>query len=71
MPCQVLHDQTSPDPPRMFFDSVQAQLPDIMNRLKQEVDSDTNPHKVDLGVGVYRNEEGRIHELEALTEVCL
>lgn len=36
--------------------------------LKNAVDSDMSPNKVDLGVGVYRNEQAQYHELRAIRE---
>ena len=39
--------------------------------LKQEVDGDTSPEKVDLGVGVYRTPQGEYHELGAVKAVCI
>ncbi|CAH0046283.1 unnamed protein product [Clonostachys solani] len=52
----------------MFFDSVQQGPPDIMYHLKVQADGDTSPNKVDLGVGIYRNEKGAYHELKALRD---
>ena len=37
--------------------------------VKVQTDGDTHPSKVDLGVGVCRNEEGVYHQLKALREV--
>ncbi|VUC37096.1 unnamed protein product [Clonostachys rosea] len=53
----------------MFFDDVQQGPPDVMYHLKVQADGDTSPNKVDLGVGIYRNEEGYCHELKALRDV--
>lgn len=55
----------------MFFDNVQQGAPDVMYELKLRADGDTNPNKVDLGVGIYRNEQGLYHELRALKDVQL
>ncbi|KAI5926858.1 aspartate aminotransferase [Camillea tinctor] len=41
---------------------------DPMLVLKRAADNDHSPDKVDLGVGVYRNEQGAYHELQALKE---
>lgn len=53
----------------MFEDVVQGS-PDPMYDLKIRADGDTSPDKVDLGVGIYRNEQGNYHELEAVKAVC-
>lgn len=55
----------------MFFDNVPRGPPDVMYRLKHRADNDPHPQKIDLGVGIYRNEEGRYHELQAVTQVCV
>lgn len=34
--------------------------------LKQRADSDADPEKVDLGVGIYRSEAGSYQELEVV-----
>ncbi|KAF4960070.1 hypothetical protein FSARC_10565 [Fusarium sarcochroum] len=52
----------------MFFDNVQQGAPDVMYELKLQADGDTDPRKVDLGVGIYRNEQGLYHELKALKD---
>ncbi|CAM1506197.1 Fc.00g058380.m01.CDS01 [Cosmosporella sp. VM-42] len=52
----------------MFFENVQQGPPDPMYHLKVAADRDHDPKKVDLGVGVYRNEAGHYHELQALKE---
>ncbi|KAF1934635.1 PLP-dependent transferase [Clathrospora elynae] len=52
----------------MFFDGVPMAAPDAMYHLKMRADTDTHPNKVDLGPGVYRNEQGLCHELKALRE---
>lgn len=53
----------------MFFNQVQQGAPDVMYHLKVDADKDNHPKKVDLGVGIYRNEEGVYHELEAVKKV--
>lgn len=53
----------------MFLDNVQRGAPDAMYFLKVQADNDTDPRKVDLGVGIYRNEQGVYHELKALRDV--
>jgi aspartate aminotransferase len=50
-----------------MFRNVPPGPPDPVYTLKLRVDSDTSPAKIDLGVGVYRNEQGQYHELEAIT----
>ncbi|KAI9164138.1 Aspartate aminotransferase [Paramyrothecium foliicola] len=52
----------------MFFERVQHGPPDVMYHLKIKADEDIHPQKVDLGVGVYRNEAGVYHELKAVKE---
>lgn len=53
----------------MFFNNVPRGPPDFMYHLKQQADNDHHPSKMDLGVGVYRNERGQYHELQAVTQV--
>jgi aspartate aminotransferase len=53
----------------MFFDNVPRGPPDVMYHLKARADNDLHPQKIDLGVGIYRNEDGRYHELQAVTQV--
>ncbi|KAF2850961.1 aspartate aminotransferase [Plenodomus tracheiphilus IPT5] len=52
----------------MFFHDVPEGPPDPVFTLKSAVDADKTPEKVDLGVGVYRNEQGQYNELEAIKE---
>jgi aspartate aminotransferase, cytoplasmic len=52
-----------------MFENTLPGAPDPMFTLKQLADSDNSPNKVDLGVGVYRNEEAGYHELEAIKKV--
>jgi aspartate/tyrosine/aromatic aminotransferase len=44
---------------------------DPMFELKYKADNDTDPRKIDLGVGVYRNEAGSYQELEVVRQVKL
>lgn len=44
---------------------------DPMFELKAKADHDTDPRKVDLGVGVYRDEAGSYQELEVVRQVRL
>ncbi|KAH7151732.1 aspartate aminotransferase [Dactylonectria estremocensis] len=52
----------------MFFKNVTKGAPDVMYHLKVRADGDTSPEKVDLGVGIYRNERGAYNEMKALKE---
>ncbi|UKZ69362.1 uncharacterized protein TrAtP1_010370 [Trichoderma atroviride] len=52
----------------MIFESVQPGVPDPMYNLKKRADSDLSPSKVDLGVGIYRNEQGAYQELQCVKE---
>ncbi|KAH8195159.1 hypothetical protein TruAng_010684 [Truncatella angustata] len=49
-----------------MFKSALPGPPDPMFILKKLADGDSSPNKVDLGVGVYRNEQSGYHELEAV-----
>jgi aspartate aminotransferase len=53
----------------MFFDNLPKGQKDPMFELKKHADADKSPGKVDLGVGIYRNEQGRYHEMACLQEV--
>jgi aspartate aminotransferase len=53
---------------KMFFQNVPCGSVDPVYVLKNAVDADRAPNKVDLGVGVYRNERGEYHELQAIKE---
>jgi hypothetical protein len=53
----------------MFFDNVPRGPPDVMYHLKSRADNDLHPQKIDLGVGICRNEDGRYHELQAVIQV--
>ncbi len=50
----------------MLFDVFQALPADPILGLSLAYQQDTNPHKVDLGVGVYKDEEGRTPVLESV-----
>lgn len=52
----------------MFFQDVPQGPPDPVFILKSAVDADKDPKKVDLGVGVYRNEQGQYNELATIKE---
>jgi len=52
-----------------MFRSVAHGPVDPINILKKLADGDASKEKVDLGVGVYRNEHGQYHELAALRKV--
>lgn len=54
-----------------MLELVQRGPPDPMFVLKTSADADTSREKVDLGVGIYRNEAGRYQELEAVKQVEL
>ncbi|PSN64898.1 aspartate aminotransferase [Corynespora cassiicola Philippines] len=49
-----------------MFRTVPAGPPDPVFILKNAADADLSNEKIDLGVGVYRNEEGNFHELEVI-----
>lgn len=40
-----------------------------MYDLKKRADSDLSPSKVDLGVGIYRNDQGAYQELQCVKRV--
>lgn len=50
----------------MAFSGVPKGLPDVMQTLKQQVDGDLSPNKIDLGAGVYRDEHGQYFEFDAI-----
>lgn len=52
----------------MVFEAIQPGPPDPMNLLKTTADADASPDKVDLGVGIYRNEKGNYQELASVRE---
>lgn len=50
----------------MFFQDVVRGPVDPVYILKNAVDADESPDKVDLGIGVYRNDRGGYHELQSI-----
>ena len=56
---------------RAHLAHVRASCTDPMFELKVKADSDTHPHKIDLGVGIYRDEEGHYQELKAVKLVSV
>lgn len=52
-----------------MFETVEYGPPDPMYDLKVKADRDNSPEKADLGIGIYRNEEGKYSELECVHEV--
>ncbi|KAL6915149.1 hypothetical protein FSST1_012909 [Fusarium sambucinum] len=54
-----------------MFESFQQGPPDPMFFLKNAADQDSSSAKVDLGVGIYRNESGHYSELEAIAQAKL
>jgi aspartate/tyrosine/aromatic aminotransferase len=54
-----------------MFEIVQPGPKDFMFELKKRADKDFSPEKIDLGVGIYRNELGGCHELRCVTEVSI
>ncbi len=57
--------------PNVPFASVPRAPVDPMFILKARADNDTHPDKVDLGVGVYRQEDGGYYEFPAIRKVAL
>lgn len=53
-----------------MFDHIPPGPDDPMYWLKKRADEDNNPNKVDVGVGIYRSEEGTYQELDVVREVC-
>ncbi|CAI7638033.1 unnamed protein product [Penicillium crustosum] len=51
-----------------MFENVLPGPKDPMFDLKKQADNDKSSRKVDLGVGIYRNEEGNYHEINAVHE---
>ncbi|KAF3805667.1 hypothetical protein GCG54_00005706 [Colletotrichum gloeosporioides] len=49
-----------------MFEHIKPGPPDPMFDLKRDSDNDQSPEKVDLGVGIYRNESGLYQELEVV-----
>lgn len=54
-----------------IFENVTKADGDPMFELKKQADSDHTDLKVDLGVGIYRNEAGAYHFLTCVQEVRL
>lgn len=54
-----------------MFEHILPGPSDPMFWLKKRADADTSPEKVDVGVGIYRNEQGKYQELEVVREVNL
>ena len=52
-----------------MFEVIPPGPADPMFFLKKAAEEDTSPHKVDLGVGVYRDEAGTYQELNVVREV--
>ncbi|KAH7070250.1 pyridoxal phosphate-dependent transferase [Paraphoma chrysanthemicola] len=50
-----------------MLEKIERGPPDPMFELKANADMDEDPRKVDLGVGIYRNEAGSYEELETVT----
>lgn len=50
------------------FANVRKSLPDAMQDLKKATDADTSENKIDLGAGVYRNEQGQYHEFDVVRQ---
>ena len=49
-----------------MFDGIPVAPPDALFGLTEAFRADENPAKINLGVGVYRDEEGRTPILEAV-----
>lgn len=49
-----------------MFEHIKPGPPDPMFDLKRDSDNDHSSEKVDLGVGIYRNEFGLYQELEVV-----
>lgn len=54
-----------------IFGHVLAARADPMFELKVRLDHDASSEKIDLGAGVYRDEDGAYDELEVVKEVCV
>ena len=52
-----------------MFENIKPGPKDPMFDLKIRSAADTSPQKVDVGVGIYRNEAGDYQELEVVREV--
>lgn len=53
------------------FDHVPKAAADPSNDLAQRTKANKHPLKVDLGVGVYKNEQGGYYEIPAISKVCI
>lgn len=49
-----------------MLESIQSGPPDPIYFLKKKADEDPSPRKVDLGVGIYRDETGKYQEFESI-----
>ena len=54
-----------------MFEVVTKGPVDSFFHLKKKADRDAHPDKVDVGVGIYRNEQGRYQELDVVRQVGL
>jgi aspartate aminotransferase len=52
-----------------MFEHIPAGPPDVMYYLKKRADEDTSPEMVDVGVGIYRDEQGKYQELDVVRTV--
>lgn len=52
-----------------MFESILPGPPDVMYNLEVRAENDTSSAKVDLGVGIYRNNAGQYQELHVVKEV--
>lgn len=52
-----------------MFEAIQLGPEDPMFNLKKIADNDASAQKVDLGIGIYRNEQGKYHEFQVIKEV--
>ncbi|PLB54531.1 aspartate aminotransferase [Aspergillus steynii IBT 23096] len=50
-----------------MFEKIPLAPSDPLLELKRVADSDSSPHKVNLGIGVYQNEQGQIYEPYCIT----
>eukprot|EP00923_Selenidium_pygospionis_P027824 GHVN01050331.1.p1 GENE.GHVN01050331.1~~GHVN01050331.1.p1 ORF type:complete len:429 (+),score=76.18 GHVN01050331.1:50-1288(+) len=56
-------------PSRDFFSAVEAAPPDVVFSVEMAFRADTDPRKVNLGVGAYRTEEGKPHVFKVVRDV--
>ena len=54
-----------------LFANVPKEAPDPIQELNKRLAADTTRVKVDLGAGVYRNEDGEYHQLSVIRKVKL